>query len=283
MLLVGLQPTVGVAQSSGTVAVVTIETIAELAIEQTQPVPLFFGVAHVIVPPGTTTETAGTAGPRLIAVEAGTLTITTATAAAVVRATTPESRPPEPVTPNADVVLGPGDRFLASDAAIRQIRNEGTRPSVYLDAALFPPGPETVSTAFTTSEGISFQLLAGVTTETVPRLPMTFRLQRLRLAAAGELPSQPRDGPALIYVEAGSLGLEATSGVVHFSRSASPAPFSTSGPMKPAKIGAKLNMSAGASAYLEHGSAIVATNQRDVPATILMLAIRPASSGSPRR
>ncbi|MDP9362699.1 MAG: hypothetical protein M3Q10_00455, partial [Chloroflexota bacterium] len=57
-------------EKSGTVEQIVATTLAELP-----PPPLFVGVAQVIVPPGTRTTTAGTAGPRLLAIEAGSVTV----------------------------------------------------------------------------------------------------------------------------------------------------------------------------------------------------------------
>jgi len=274
--LIALAPVGGMAQTPPLANAAAVETIAELVVETPPPAPLFFGIAHVIVPPGTIDETAGTAGPRIIAIESGTLTIATDGTATVLRATAYTPQPLESVPLNSEIVLGPGDRFLASESAIRHIRNEGTRPSVYLDTALFPPGPGSISPAFTTPEGISFQLLAGVIAETVPDAPLQVTLSRMRLPANGALPTSPRDGPALIYVEAGSLDLEAVGGAIHYSRSAAPTPSSTAGPMRPVRIGDHLNLAAGASAYLELGSSILASNQRDVPVTLLMVELGPA-------
>jgi hypothetical protein len=261
-------------------ALTVVQELVRAVLPQLPPAPLFVGLAQVIVPPGGRTDAANTDGPRLLAVEAGTLTVATSAAAQVLRiAGNGGWGSREAVAAGSDVVLDPGDRLILPPNAVREVRNDGAHPSVFLDAALFPVGPRPVAVAFTTDEGISFQLLAGVVAEVVPEPPVEFVLARIKLPRDGDLPAEPRQGPAVAYVEAGSLGLVPTAGEVRYSRAAAPAPYSTAGAMKPVPLGRKIPLTAGASAFLPTGSAISARNERDVPATILVVEIRPVSVG----
>lgn len=187
---------------------------------------------------------------------------------------------PEVAIAGTDVVLGSGDRLILEAGAVRGVGNDGARPTVYLDAALFPIGPEPVAAAFTTEEGISFQLLAGVVVTAVPPGPVELALGRVRVPPGGSLPTAPWAGPAVAYVEAGSLALTATAGEVRFGRAAAPAPNSTAGPLRPVALGRGVNLTAGTSLFVAMGAAVAATNGRDVPASLLMVEVQPLLAGA---
>lgn len=261
---------------------VAVEELASGTVASVPP-PLFLGVAQVVVPPGARTDVAGTAGPRLLVVEAGLLTVGVEGPGVVVRSPGGGGwGGPEAIVARTDVVLGPGDRLVLETGAVRGLGNDGARPTVFLDAALFPPGPEPVAAAFTTEEGISFQLLTGAVTEAVPPGPVELALARLRIPPGGALPAEPRGGPAVAYVEAGSLALTATAGEVRFGRAAAPAPNSTAGPLKPVAVGQHATLTAGTSLFLPVGAAVVGVNGRDVPASLLMVELRlPAAAATP--
>ena len=258
-----------------------VEELAVGEVAATPPPPLFLGVAQVVVRPGARTESAGTRGPRLLAVEAGLLAVRTGGPGRVVRSPGGGGwGGPEEIVAETDLVLGPGDRLILETGALRTVSNDGARPAVYLDAALFPAGPEPVAAAFTTEEGVSFQLLTGVVAETVPSGPVAFALVRVRVPPGGALPATPRAGPAIAYVESGSLALTATAGDVRFGRAAAPAPTSTAGPLRPVAVGEGATVSAGSSLFLATGAAVAAGNARGVPASLLMVEVRPDDGGS---
>jgi len=256
----------------------TVEPIVATMLAELPPPPLFAGVAQVIVPPGARTTTAGTAGPRLLAIEAGSLTVGVAGPAHVWRAIGPGTGPASgssPVPAGDDVVLGPGDSLAVGAGGVREVRNDGAHASVFLDAALFPPGAEPVAAAFTTPDGVSFQLLAGAVIEAVPSEPVTFGLTRLRLERGQTLPAAARSGPAVAYVEAGSLDVVPTAGEVRFGRAAAPAPSTSAGPLRSVPVGRTAPLTAGAALALAAGSAVVAANERDAPTVLLLLEITP--------
>lgn len=259
---------------------VEVETLASLATEAL-PSPLFFGLAHLILPPGVASETANTAGPRLFEVQAGSLTVETAGGGVAFRAGTfGPTRTRQAIRVGEEVVLGRGDRLALGPHAVRRVRNDGARPVVYLDAALFSPGTEPVTAAFTTPDGITFQLLAGAIVAAIPTGAVEIALDRVSLAPDAELPTAARLGAAIAYVESGSLWLVPTAGAVEYARAAAAAPSSTVGRMRPVALGAEVTMTAGASVVLPPGSAVAARNGRNAPVTLLVLEVRPASPSS---
>ena len=267
--------------AAGQPEVVVVEAIA--AVEAAGlTTPLFVGLAQVIVPPGVRSEAAGTPGPRLLAVESGTLTVgltTTAKRGMVTRAaSTPGISPREIIGAGGEAMLGPGDRLALGPSSVREVRNDGAKPAVFLDAALFPPGPEPVTAAFTTPDGIVFQLLAGSVADALPAGPISLVLERVRVPPGAALPSTARAGTALAYVESGSLALVPQVGAVRYSRAAAPAPFSVAAPMREIALGAETALTAGASVFLPAGAAVEARNGRTVPAVLLFLEVRPSGA-----
>jgi len=263
-------------------------TVAELAgvIATTRSEPLFVGLAHLILQPGAHTEAVNTAGPRIIALTSGRLIVGTAGAGTFFR--NPDNDPtgfpqpappPHPVAPGEAVVLEPGDRVALEPGAVREIRNDGPTPAVYLDAALFPPGPDPVPAAFTTVDGISFQLLVGATLDPVPAGALQFALSRAEVSPDGAWPAVARDGPAVVYVESGSLALIPTAGAVRFSRAAAPTAYSLPAPLRDVPLGTTVRLTAGAAALLPTGSAVDARNERRVPARLLLVEVRTLPAG----
>lgn len=269
------------AARSGPASPVAVEELATVVVAALPPAPLFLGLAQVVVPPGVRTEAAGSVGPRLLAVESGLLTVAAEGPGAAVRAAGGGGwGGPEPVVAGAGIVLGPGDRLVLESGAVREVRNDGARSAVYLDAALMPAGDAPGDAAFTTEGGVSFQLLAGDVLADVPPAPVAFSLSRLRLPPGGALPPDARLGPAIAYVEAGLLEVVATAGAASFSRAASPAPLSAAGPMRPIVPGRAVTVTAGASLALMGGSEVAASNGREVPATLLLVEVRPHPTGA---
>jgi hypothetical protein len=265
-------------------AAAEVEQLAAIELATLPAGPLFLGLAQIVVPPGVGTTDAATPGPRLIVMEAGTLTVTTAGPAEVLRASF--SNAPArwtAVPPGSVVILGSGDRLVLAADALGEVRNDGARAAVYLDAALFAPGPRPIDPAFTTADGISFQLLVGAIADVTAIAPAEFALARLHLPRGEALPATPRVGPAVVYVESGSLEVVPTamaSAGVQFSRAAAPAPFSTAGPLREVPLGARLRLTAGGALFVPDGAAISAANERDVPAVVLLVELRPVGGGA---
>lgn len=233
--------------------------------------PLFLAIARVIVPAGAAIDGVDTAGPRLLVVESGMLTVAAAgNAAGLGRASV--------IQPRAeDRVLAPDDRLGLAAGGIGGLRNDGARPTVYLDAALFPAADRPDDGAFTTDDGVSFQLLAGAVVEAAPTGRVEFRLRRLHLPSGAGLPDGRRPGLALAYVESGALRLAPASDGVLFSRAAAAAPYSVAGPMRPVAAGSAVALAAGASLLLPMGSAVESRNERASVTTVLVVEVLPVA------
>lgn len=249
--------------------------------------PFFVGLAQVIAPPGATTTTTNTAGPRLIAVKTGSLTVAidppagnlgldrgpaadAQTSAATARATLAAT-----VT---TTIIEAGEHLVIEPGQIREIRNEASRPAIYYDAALFAIGSRRLDGALTTPEGFSFQLLVGVTVETPSPGAVTVVLERVDIPPGGGLPSSPRLGPALAYVASGALRLTESNGAVQYSRAAAAAAYATAGPMRVLAPDTNLTLTAGGSLFLPARATISAENERRLPAQLLMVELAPVGS-----
>lgn len=257
--------------AQGTVA----EELVAVDAARLPPPPLFLAIAQVVVPPGAATAGGTMAGPRLLVVESGTLTVAAAGNALGLGST-------GVIHPRADDrVLAPGDRLGFAAGGIGGLRNDGARPTVYLDAALFPAAARPADGAFTTDEGISVQLLAAAVVEEAATGPVEFRLRRLRLPSGAGLPGAP-PGLALVYVEAGALRLAAAGEGVQFSRAAAAAPYSAAGPMRPLAAGSAATLTAGGSFLLPMAAAVESRNERATTTTLLVVEVRPAPGGGER-
>lgn len=267
-------PAVPAAATPEPAPVPAIAVLARIEAATLPPPPFFVGLAHVIAPPGAATTTAGTAGPRLIVVETGTLTVATGDASSDLGA-----GPQSPTTLGAPgsgaTELAAGDQIVIEPGGVREIRNDGSRPAIYLDAAIFPAGPEPPDGALTTPEGFSFQLLAGVTVEQSGLATADVVLERVAVPPGGDLPPTARSGPALAYVESGALHLLGGTGQIRYSRAAAAAPASAAGPLRPLPAATAMTLTAGGSLFLPAGSTIAAENQRGLPALLLMVELAP--------
>ena len=97
---------------------------------------------------------------------------------------------------------------------VARVRNPGARSVVALDVAVFREEPRPISRAFTTEDGISFQLLASASAAVAPVGRVALALERLRLGASSQLPADLSHGLTLTYVEAGTVELRPVAGEV---------------------------------------------------------------------
>ena len=97
---------------------------------------------------------------------------------------------------------------------VARVRNPGARSVVALDVAVFREEPRPISRAFTTEDGISFQLLASASAAAAPVGRVALALERLRLGPSSQLPVDLSHGLTLTYVEAGTVQLRPVAGEV---------------------------------------------------------------------
>ena len=137
---------------------------------------------------------------------------------------------------------------------VARVRNPGARSVVALDVAVFREEPRPISRAFTTEDGISFQLLASASAAAAPAGRVALALERLRLGGSSQLPADLCHGLTLTYVEAGTIELRPVAGEVFAARAAASAPYSMPGSLQPIAIGEERGMTAGGVIFLPVGA-----------------------------
>ncbi|MDF3041678.1 MAG: hypothetical protein K0Q71_4384, partial [Thermomicrobiales bacterium] len=157
---------------------------------------------------------------------------------------------------------------------VARVRNPGARSVVALDVAVFREEPRPISRAFTTEDGISFQLLASASAAAAPAGRVALALERLRLGGSSQLPTDLCHGLTLIYVEAGTVQLRPVAGEVFSARAAASTPYSMPGSLQPIAIDQERGMTAGGVAFLPVGAECGVVNVAERPADVLALSVR---------
>lgn len=158
-----------------------------------------------LAPDGSTAWDAG-AGPALLVVDTGVVTVRVDGEAMVRRPSAGGPASPIAVSTGSDISLQAGDR-IALPLAAYELRNAGTTPATVLGLVVQRPGPP-----LRVSDDVMLETLAAPPPMAMPAERVTVTLARHTLAAeSGEL-SPLITGPSLIYVESGRLWLEPASG-----------------------------------------------------------------------
>jgi hypothetical protein len=157
---------------------------------------------------------------------------------------------------------------------VARVRNPGTRSVVALDVAVFREEPRPISRAFTTDDGISFQLLASASAAVAPVGRVALALERLRVGPSSQLPADLSHGLALAYVEAGSLELRPVGGDVFAARAAASTPYSMPGSLQPITMDQKRGITAGGVIFLTVGAECAVVNVAVRTADVLALSVR---------
>lgn len=248
--------------------------ITEAECEDGLSAPLTIGMARVIVRPGAVTGTTTPGGVRMIVVESGTLAV------GAISPSRPSVSSAELATTVAlpdqsdEFLLSTGTRMSFVSRRVTSVRNPGQRPAVALDVAVFHQEPRMLLRAFTTSSGVSFQLLASASAALCPEGRLRVALERVRVGAGGEIPGDLRSGLTLGYVEAGTLSLSHVAGEVFAALAAVAAPYSAPGALQPVFPGEQREITAGSTIFLPEGARADAVNKRDRTASVMLLAIR---------
>jgi hypothetical protein len=182
------------------------------------------------------------------------------------------SAPPPDESNELFVPAGTTVTFGSLDVA--RVRNPGARSVVALDVAVFREEPRPISRAFTTEDGISFQLLASASATAGPAGRVALALERLRLGGSSQLPADLCRGLTLIYVEAGTVQLRPVAGEVFSARAAASTPYSMPGSLQPIAIDQERGMTAGGVAFLPVGAECGVVNVAERPADVLALSVR---------
>jgi len=236
--------------------------------------PLTLGIARVVLRPDASALAATPNGARMIVVESGVLAV-----ASMSREARPftsiELAVSAPAPNEGDELFVPaGTAVTFGTLEVARVRNPGARSVVALDVAVFREEPRPISRAFTTKDGISFQLLASASAAVAPTGRVALVLERLRLGALSHLPADLSRGLTLAYVEAGTVQLRPVAGNVFAARAAASTPYSAPGSLRPIAVGQERGMTAGGVAFLPVGAECGVTNGAERPAEVLVLSVR---------
>ena len=250
------------------------ELIATVARDEGLQPPLTLGIARVVLRPGSSALAATPNGARMIVVESGVL---------AVAAASQETRPltsvelgvSAPAPDEGDELFVPaGTTVTFGSLEVARVRNPGARSVVALDVAVFREEPRPISRAFTTEDGISFQLLASASAAAAPPGRVALALERLRLGGSSQLPADLSHGLTLAYVEAGTIELRPVAGDVFAARAAASTPYSMPGSLQPIATGEQRGITAGGVIFLPVGAECVVANAAERPADVLALTVR---------
>jgi hypothetical protein len=145
---------------------------------------------------------------------------------------------------------------------------------VALDVAVYHEEPRPLPRAFTTDNGLSFQLLASASADAAPVGASVIALERIRLAAGAALPGDLGHALTLFYVEAGTLVVTPLAGKVFAARAAAPTPYSIPGALRPLANGTELGVTAGGVVFLPLSAEASVRNDARRPVELLSLTVR---------
>ncbi len=236
--------------------------------------PLTLGIARVVLQPGASVFAATPNGARMIVVESGVLAVASASQEAR-PFTSVELAVSAPAPDEGEELFVPaGTTVTFGSLEVARVRNPGARSVVALDVAVFREEPRPISRAFTTEDGISFQLLASASAAVAPAGRVALALERLRLGGSSQLPADLSHGLTLAYIEAGTIELRPVAGDVFAARAAASTPYSMPGSLQPIAIDQVRGMTAGGVAFLPVGAECVVANEAARPADVLALSVR---------
>lgn len=236
--------------------------------------PLTLGIARVVLRPGASTFAATPNGARMIVVESGVLAVASVSHEAG-PLTSVELGVSPPATDEGNELFVPaGTTVTFGSLEVARVRNPGARSVVALDVAVFREEPRPISRAFTTEDGISFQLLASASAAAAPPGRVALALERLRLGGSSQLPADLCQGLTLTYVEAGTIELTPVAGDVFAARAAASTPYSMPGSLQPIAMDQRRGITAGGVVFLPLGSECGVVNVAERPADVLTLSVR---------
>ncbi|MBW3631822.1 MAG: hypothetical protein KY456_02220 [Chloroflexi bacterium] len=250
------------------------ELVARVEREEGLVPPITMGIARVVLRPGVSALATTPDGARMIVVESGVLAVAvTAQDLESFTAAHLAISAPRPVEGD-ELFVPAGTTVTFGSIGVSRVRNPGGRSVVALDIAVFHEEPRPLTRAFTTDDGISFQLLASASAEVAPQGRVALILERVRLGAQTELPLDLSHGLTLAYVEAGTIKLRPAAGDVFAARAAASAPYSMPGSLQPISAGDERGITAGGTVFLSVGAECAVTNDAARSADILTLALR---------
>lgn len=253
------------------------ELIAKVERDEGLVPPVTLGIARVVLRPGASALAITPGGARMIVVESGVLAVasTSDDARPFTSATLSISAPAPKEDDELFVPAGTTVTFGSLD--VSRVRNPGARSVVALDVAVFHEEPRPLSRAFTTDDGVSFQLLASANAMVSPGHRVALILERVQLGAQVKLPEDLSRGLTLVYVEAGVIEIRPATSDVFAARAAAAAPYSVPGSLQPLRVGEPRDITAGGMVFLPVGAKAGITNLSERPANVLALSLHQAS------
>src|SRR5688572_7838985 len=236
--------------------------------------PLTLGIARVVLRPGASAFAATPNGARMIVVESGVLAV--ASAPQEVRPFTSVELAVSPPAPDEgeELFVPAGTTVTFGSLEVARVRNPGARSVVALDVAVFHEEPRPISRAFTTEDGISFQLLTSASAAAAPAGRVAVALERLRIGRSARLPADLCRGLTLLYVEAGTIELKAVAGDIFAARAAASTPYSMPGSLQPIATDQMRPITAGGVVFQPVGAECDVFNGAERPADVLALSVR---------
>jgi hypothetical protein len=231
-------------------------------------------MARVVLRPGATTWASIPGGVRMISVESGLLGVAVGLSSSDPIRAADLAVAAEPPKSDDELLVPAGTTMTFGARGIASVRNPGSRSVVLLDAVVFREEPRPLARAFTTTNGVSFQLLASASAEAVPAGALIVALEALRLPARAGLPLELSAGLTLMYVEAGTVDLAVQEGQVSSARAAASAPYAMPGALQPLAAQEKRGVAAGGVIFLEVGAAAHVRNAGERTAELLILTVR---------
>ncbi len=249
-----------------------LEQLARTPLATPLPASQAVALERLTYPAGWHREAEVASELRVIYVEAGSLTVSIdgrspgPALLAPVAAAGAEGRPTA-VAPGTEAVLSAGDFLALPPRTSHAVRNDGGTPTQALaqtGAGLAVPWDGALQAR---PDGLIVRPLAGGRTTPLPAGPAGVALGRATLEPGAAFSTHALAGPALLAVEAGSVGLEVDNGVAWVTRGS---------PRSSGDVEAGW-LAAGDGALLRPGTAVAVRNVGDEPLVILVLAIAPAT------
>ena len=229
-----------------------IEPVALLAGVVLPPPPLVVAVGRVSLPPGAAVAATTAGGARLVAAEAGTVTVKVV-GEGVTRPPNgvPPFGPPQ-AGPKGQVRLRPGSALTVAAEVVREVRNDGAETALALDVAVFPGGARPLAPSVTTADGVVFTLLAGGVAAELPPGPVQIFLRRVVLPPRRALPRGLAEGIAVLHLEAGAATLRPVAGGAFVTEAWRWPRVGEAGEPRPLAVGTEVALLPGGGAFVPY-------------------------------
>ena len=258
------------------------QPLARMTVENMPPAPLSLAVTRMTYDAGPTRSRQNWPGPTLGYVESGSLEIEATAPLAVRRGTPDSSGRSEHLDPRTPVTLNAGDSvFIAqnTDTDIRNLRAEPVNLVVTAIGQVDQNAPP--SSNLDKAEGMAKTRLAYALARSVPADPVVIEVGRLTLAPGAKVSSESapgvagdRAGPEVTVIDSGTFGSKVGTGEINIFRKEVP----SDGRGETAPVQRENSLRPGDAMLSQTGSLDVLWNPAKIPATALLVRLRPAKA-----